>query len=90
MDCAAFNACHAGISYQQGGCRNWHWYCGLNHAFVNEVEEATQRGEVQILLASRGEENGKAEISANGRYVLVRNCEDRIVGAFLIAERHRV
>lgn len=87
MDCNAFNACHSNTQYLQGGCRSWHWYCGLNHAFIEAVEAAGRAGGDPVVLASAGTGQGRAEASAGGDYLLIRDCQDRLVGAFRIARK---
>jgi hypothetical protein len=82
MDCHAFNACHSGTQYLQGGCRSWHWYCGLNHAFLDEVKAAGEQG---VVFASRDAGQGSAALSPSGEYLLVRNCERVLVAAFRIS-----
>jgi hypothetical protein len=84
MDCHAFNACHDNIQNKLGGCRSWHWYCGLNHAFIEEIERAGEVGNTGILLASARADGGSVDVSVDGEYYLIRDCERNIVGAFRI------
>ena len=81
MDCEAFKDCHPNTQYQEGGCRQWHWYCGLNHAMVDAVEEAARTGTAEVLLVWAREAPESFRVSADGEYMMIRNCTNQVVGA---------